>query len=92
MDLTEPISKTPYNYYGITLNNSRVLRFVGKQAPSILRLQLMGWGMSEIERLIRSMNSFLKNQDVVFELLDDLQYLLFVSTSSFTGNFHYGIE
>ena len=71
MDTDTPISKTPYNYYGITLNNSRVLRFVGKQAPSILRLQLMGWGMSEIERLIRSMNSFLKNQDVVFELLDE---------------------
>lgn len=64
-------SDTPYNYYGKTLHTSRVLRIIGKEPPSILKLQLMGWGMSEIERLIRSLNSFIKNQDVVFELMDE---------------------
>lgn len=31
----------------------------------------MGWGMSEVERLIRSLNGYLKNQDLIFELLDE---------------------
>ncbi len=70
-DITKPISDTPYNLYGQTIHKSRVMRMVGREAPSFNRLQLGGWGMSEIERLIRSLNSFLKNQDVIFELLDE---------------------
>lgn len=66
-----PVSDDPYNIYGQTVNKSRVLQIKGKEAPSILRLQLMGWGMSEVERLLRSLNSYLKNQDVIFELLDE---------------------
>ena len=61
----------PYNLYGQPVHKSRVMKMVGREAPSLLRLQLGGWGMSEIERLIRSLNSFLKNQDVIFELLDE---------------------
>lgn len=68
---TEATSDVPYNLYGQWVHESRVMRMTGRQAPSLLRLQLGGWGMSEIERLIRSLNSFLKNQDVVFELLDE---------------------
>ena len=66
-----PIDNEPYNVYGQIVNKSRVLQIKGKEAPSILRLQLMGWGMSEVERLLRSLNSYLKNQDVIFELLDE---------------------
>lgn len=57
--------------YDKEVHQSRVKIFKGKMAPSILRPQLLGWGMSEIERLLRSMNCFLKNQDVIFELLDE---------------------
>lgn len=57
--------------YDRAVHKSRMKIFKGKMAPSILRPQLLGWGMSEIERLIRSMNCFLKNQDVIFELLDE---------------------
>lgn len=63
--------KTPYNLYGQPIHKSRVLKIKGKEAPSLQRMQLMGWGMSEVERLVRSLNSYLKNQDVVFELLDE---------------------
>lgn len=66
-----PIDDEPYNIYGQTVNKTRVLPIRGKEAPSILKLQLMGWGMSEVERLLRSLNSYLKNQDVIFELLDE---------------------
>jgi len=60
-----------YDYYGIKVHKSRVLKIMGKKAPSFIRPRLRGWGMSELERLVRSLNQYLKNQDVVFELLDE---------------------
>ena len=60
-----------FDYYGIPVHKSRVLLIKGKHAPSFIRPRLRGWGMSEIERLVRSLNSYLKNQDIVFELLDE---------------------
>lgn len=71
LDRSKGISQTPYNLYGKTVHDSRILKIKGKEAPSILSLQLMGWGMSEVERLIRSLNAYLKNQDLIFELLDE---------------------
>lgn len=60
-----------YNYYGVRLDPSRVFPICGKKAPSFLRNRLRGWGMSELERVVRSINSYLKNQDLIFELLDE---------------------
>lgn len=60
-----------YNFYGFDLHHTRVLKTKGKDAPSYLRPMLRGWGMSEIERLVRSINQYLKNNDLIFELLDE---------------------
>lgn len=60
-----------YNYYGKRIHKSRVYRVEGKEAPSFIRPRLRGWGMSELERLVRSLNQYMKNQDVIFELLDE---------------------
>ncbi len=60
-----------FDYYGKKLHKSRVYRIVGKEAPSFIRPRLRGWGMSEMERLVRSLNQYMKNQDVIFELLDE---------------------
>ena len=60
-----------YNYYGMRLNRSRVLPIMGKKPPSFIRNRLRGWGMSELESVVRSINSYLKNQDLIFELLDE---------------------
>lgn len=60
-----------YNYYGQRLHRTRVLPIMGKKAPSFIRNRLRGWGMSELERVVRSINSYLKNQDLIFELLDE---------------------
>lgn len=60
-----------YNYYGYDIDKSRVLRINGKEAPSFVRARLRGWGMSELERLVRSLNQYLKNQDLIFQLLDE---------------------
>lgn len=61
----------PYNYYGQPLHRTRVLKILGKEAPSFVRRRLQGWGMSELERVIRDVNSYAKNQDVIYELLDE---------------------
>lgn len=68
---------TPYNYYGHPLHYSRVLKMLGREAPSYIRLRLQGWGMSEIERCIRSINTFLKLQSVIFELVDEAKIDVF---------------
>ncbi len=72
-DQTLQLDDTPefFDYYGIQIHHTRVFLMKGKEAPSFVRPRLRGWGMSEIERLIRSLNSYLKNQDVIFELLDE---------------------
>ncbi|MBW1812118.1 MAG: DUF1073 domain-containing protein [Deltaproteobacteria bacterium] len=62
---------TQFNYYGHNVNASRVLIAQGKEAPSFVRPRLRGWGMSEVERMVRSFNSYLKNSEVIFELLDE---------------------
>lgn len=77
LNVGQPLTDTPYNIYGQQVHKTRVLQFKGKEAPSILKLQLQGWGMSEVERLLRSLNSFLKNQDVIFELLDEAKVDVF---------------
>lgn len=61
----------PFNYYGHRLNKSRVLLYKGKEAPSMIRWRLRGWGTSEIERFVRSINQFIKNNNVIYELLDE---------------------
>lgn len=67
-DLDNP---TPYNYYGLPLHRSRVVKVSGVEAPSFIRTQLQGWGMSEIERCIRPINAFVKFESLIFELLDE---------------------
>lgn len=66
-----------YNYYGVKVHTSRVHEIKGKQAPAYIRPRLRGWGMSELERLVRSLNQYLKNQDVIFSLLDEAKVDVF---------------
>ena len=60
-----------YFYYDVKIHKSRVYRIDGKEPPSFIRARLRGWGMSELEKLVRSINQYMKNQDVVFELMDE---------------------
>lgn len=61
----------PYNYYGQPIHKSRVLKVLGKEAPSFIRRRLQGWGMSEVERVIRDITQYIKEQDVIYQLLDE---------------------
>lgn len=60
-----------FNFYGEEVNPTRVIVVKGKDAPSLKRLQLQGWGMSEVERLVAPMNKIIKNQNVIYDLLDE---------------------
>ena len=71
INIYDPRSLVPFNYYGFPLHVSRVMKFVWNDAPAYIRLRLQGWGMSEVERCIRSINSFLKFENLIFELLDE---------------------
>ena len=66
-----------YNYYGIPVHRSRVMLVKGKEAPSFIRPRLQGGGLSEVERVVRSLNQYMKNQDVIFELLDEAKIDIF---------------
>lgn len=61
----------PFNYYGQRLHRTRVFKIQGKEAPSFIRARLQGWGMSEVERMIRPAQAFLKNEDLIYELVDE---------------------
>jgi len=63
--------EVPYTYYNVRLHKDRLLKMNGKKAPSFIRPILRGWGMSEVEKLIRSINQYLKDNDLIFELLDE---------------------
>ena len=62
-----------YNYYGKKVHHSRVLRFEGKQAPSLIRPKLRGWGVSVLETVVRSYNQYLKSVNLAFEVLDEFK-------------------
>lgn len=62
-----------YDYYGHKVHASRVLRFEGKEAPSLVRPKLRGWGVSVLETVVRSYNQYLKSVNLSFEVLDEFK-------------------
>lgn len=62
-----------YSYYGQKVHKSRVLRMKGLTAPSFIRPRLRGWGFSILESVVRSVNQYLKEQDLTFEVLDEFK-------------------
>lgn len=62
-----------YDYYGVQLHHTRVMKMNGLKAPSFVRPRLRGWGFSIIESLVRSLNQYFKSTDLVFEVLDEFK-------------------
>jgi phage-related protein (TIGR01555 family) len=83
-----------YNYYGKKIHHTRVLSVEGKEAPSLIKPRLRGWGMSEMERVVRSINQNLKRDTVLFDFIDEAKVGVFklkgynasLMTSSGTNN------
>lgn len=62
-----------YDYYSKKVHISRVMKMKGLQAPSFIRPRLRGWGFSVVEKLVRSINQYLKATDLGFEVLDEFK-------------------
>lgn len=67
-----------YMYYSQKIHKSRVLKIKGRRAPSWIRPRLRGWGLSVVENVVRSMNQYLKNANVTFELIDEAKLDIFM--------------
>lgn len=67
-----------YTYYGeFGISPSRVRRCLGVYAPPLIRRQLQGWGMSELERCLPELNSYLKWERMFYELMDEAKVDVF---------------
>lgn len=66
-----------YDYYGKKVHHSRVKKMTGLTAPSFVRPRLRGWGFSVVEALVRSINQYLKANDLGFEVLDEFKLDVF---------------
>ncbi len=71
LQLYNPSVPTPYSYYGLPLNRTRVVRVMGIRAPAFVRRQLQGWGLSELERCLSAINSYDRMESLVFDLLKE---------------------
>ena len=64
-------SEGRYNYYGVPLHDSRVVKVVGQEAPSLIRPRLQGWGLSVLEQCLRSLQTYIKFQNLLYDLVDE---------------------
>lgn len=74
---TAMASQEIYNYYGMRLHKSRVITLGGKEAPWQVRWQLQGWGMSEVERMVEDFNLYIKQRNVIYDLLNEAKVDVF---------------
>lgn len=65
------LSDTPFYLMGHPVHRSRVLVFKGKEFPSMFRAVGRGWGLSILESFVRTLNKNIKNENVIYELLDE---------------------
>lgn len=73
IDTQELVDVDFYNYYGSQVDKSRVMKMIGLIAPSFIRPKLRGWGFSIMEAIVRSINQYLKANDLTFEVLDEFK-------------------
>ncbi len=76
-ELTNPRGSDYYTFYGSKIHHTRVIELVGKYAPSFIRPQLQGWGQSVVERMVRDVNAYFKNKNVIYDLLDEAKIDVF---------------
>lgn len=71
------LSDTPFSLRGHRIHKSRVILFRGKEFTPLYRAMGRGWGMSILEPLVRTLNKGIKNENVIFELLDEAKMDVF---------------
>ncbi len=71
MDNIERNPNALYYLNGKTIHPSRVIPIRGADTTVYQRQILRGWGLSECEHTFSSLNSYIKTNRVIFELLDE---------------------
>lgn len=71
------LSPVPFTVRGHPVHRSRVVLFKGKEFTPLYRSIGRGWGMSILEPLVRTLNKGVKNENVIFELLDEAKMDIF---------------
>lgn len=71
------LSETPFMVRGHKIHKSRVILLKGKEFTPLYRAVGRGWGMSILEPLVRTLNKGVKNENVIFELLDEAKIDIF---------------
>lgn len=66
-----------YNYYGVKVHRTRVMKIKGLVPPSFIRPRLRGWGFSVVENLVSSINQYMKSNNLTFEVLDEFKLDIF---------------
>jgi phage-related protein (TIGR01555 family) len=85
-ELISPSREAPhYNFWGETIDASRVITLAGKEPPWTVKWMLQGWGMSFMESLIPPINIYKRNENAVYDLLreakiDVYKFIRFNST------------
>lgn len=74
---TDWLSDTPFMLRGHQVHKSRVITLKGKAFPPLYKTVGRGWGMSILEPLVRTLNKGIKNENVIFELLDEAKIDIF---------------
>lgn len=71
------LDEKPFVIRGHQIHKSRVIPLKGKEFPPLYRPVGRGWGMSILEPLVRTLNKGIKNENVIFELLDEAKIDIF---------------
>jgi len=71
------LSDRPFMLRGHEIHKSRIILFKGKEIAPLYRSIGRGWGMSILEPLVRTLNKGVKNENVIFELLDESKMDIF---------------
>lgn len=71
------LADTPFMVRGHKVHKSRVILLKGKEFTPLYRAVGRGWGMSILEPLVRTLNKGVKNENVIFELLDEAKIDIF---------------
>jgi hypothetical protein len=60
-----------FQFYGQKIHRSRVITMCGKSAPHLIRWQLQGWGLSELEKMVGPFDTSLRIDNVIYDLLKE---------------------
>ena len=65
-----PYYADTFNYNGITVNADRIIKTKWDEPYWTVKQVMQGWGVPEMDKLVRTFNEDIKLMDVVFEFLD----------------------